>query len=140
MVLLKKVNSNKCSPQLELKAIHLTVQFASGGRTSGRTSSAVAFCTAFPRAEFYTLLGEFIADTSCTVLNCTAAHGKQDKFQKLHLLQQNRTVSSIVPVAQNSRTVSRLFGFLDSRSYRPVEFSASDWHEKRGAGSGSTAK
>eukprot|EP01018_Ginkgo_biloba_P003559 Gb_29377 [translate_table: standard] len=35
---------------------------------------------------------------------------------------------------------SRLSGFLDSRSYRPVEFSASDWHEKRGAGSGSTAK
>eukprot|EP01018_Ginkgo_biloba_P028045 Gb_28476 [translate_table: standard] len=28
---------------------------------------------------------------------------------------------------------SRLFGFLDSRPYRPVEFFASDWHEKRGA-------
>eukprot|EP01018_Ginkgo_biloba_P026717 Gb_11438 [translate_table: standard] len=43
-------------------------------------------------------------------------------------------MSSTIPVAQNLRTVSRLFRFLDSRPYRPVVFSASDWHEKRGAG------
>eukprot|EP01018_Ginkgo_biloba_P035125 Gb_22173 [translate_table: standard] len=119
--------SQNC-PRLELKAIHLTVQFASGGRTSGRTSSGREFCCTVLHN-----FGQFLS----RLYRCARKSRQIPKAAFIAAEPYNEQYCTGCTKFKNS---SRLLGFLDSRPYRPVEFSASDWHEKRGAGSGSTAK